>query len=272
MLKSSNMKIVEKNGVVFLRFKGAEKFDFINFAVSTRIGGVSEGEKLKSMNLGLSTGDRKENIVKNYEIFSEAAGFTVENFVVTKQTHSSDIRKVSECDRGKGVYKERDYDSADALICNLKHTPIAVHSADCVPVVLIDEENKAVGACHCGHRGTFLDLAVLTLERMEEEFNTKAENVTAFIGPAICRNCYEVSFDLYEKFIEKFGNIREISEESGKFYLDLCGINAHRLKDAGVRETVVSDICTCCNKEYMYSHRGQGAGRGIFAAAVEIIK
>lgn len=268
MLKSDNMHIIEKNGVVYLKFKALDDMDFVNMAISTRHGGVTKGEELGTLNLGTSTDDSLENIVKNYEIFSASAGFTAQNIVTTRQTHGSNILVATIDDAGKGVYRERDYESVDAIVTNEKNLPIAIHSADCIPVTIIDIKNKAVGSAHCGWKGTFNSLASLTYKKMKELFSTK--DAICLIGPGICRNCYEVSEDLYLKFLNKFGFEDAIFYKNGKFYLDLPLINKHILEKEGLENIVISDLCTCCNKEHLYSHRGLGPKRGIMATITEI--
>ena len=270
MLKSDNMHIIEKDGVVFLRFKALDNISFVNMAVSTRIGGVSTGDELGTLNLGTSTSDSMENIVKNYEIFSSVAGFTAENIVTTKQTHNTNILVATKNDAGKGVYKERDYESIDAIVTNEPNLPIAIHSADCIPVTIIDVKNKAIGSAHCGWRGTFDELASLTYKKMQELYNT--QDAICLIGPGICKECYEVSEDLYMQFLGKFGFEDAIVKKENKFYLDLPLINKHILEEQGLTDIIISDLCTSCNKEYLYSHRGLGPKRGIMATITEIKK
>jgi len=245
-------------------------FDFIRFAVSTRKGGVSEGDALGTLNLGSKTEDSRENVRENYRRFCTALGFDAKRVVLGNQTHSSNVRIVTEKDAGKGVFRERDYDDVDAIITNVPKLPLAIHTADCVPVTLIDVKNKAIGNAHCGWKGTFSCLAEITLKEMGNAFGTKAEDVTAVIGPCIHKCCYEVSEDLYQKFLERFGDSSLIFKENEKFFLDLPGINRKILKDFGVKSIYTSSLCTCCNKEIFYSHRGLGQKRGIFATFIEI--
>ena len=173
-------------------------------------------------------------------------------------------------DAGKGVFCERDYEDVDALITNTPNLPLAIHTADCVPVTLIDPKNKAIGNAHCGWRGTFSCLAEITLREMNKEFGTESEDVTAIIGPCIHKCCYEVSEDLYLKFLEKFADNSLIFKENDGFFLDLPNINRKIIVDAGVKNVLVSPLCTCCNKDIFYSHRGLGPERGIFATFIEI--
>ena len=253
-------------------------FDFLDsakgffLAVSTRHGGVSTHAECASLNLGTSTGDDWNNVVQNYRLLCQSAGLDISRLVLAKQTHSTNVRLVTEADAGKGVLKERDYTDTDGLITKEKNLPLVIHTADCVPVAFIDPVHKAIGNSHCGWRGTFGALAAKTLHAMEDSFGTRAEDVLIAIGPCICEECYEVSKELYDQFYEKFGYGDYITTKDGRYYLNLPMINRQILIDSGVKEEniTVSDICTWCNKEDMFSHRGLGVKRGIIGTFLQI--
>ena len=261
----------QKNNMPYYTFPQAEAIDFIDYAVSTRFGGVSEGEHLKWLNLGSKTKDTKQNVQKNYTLFCEALGMDAKKVVLGNQTHSLNIRKASFEDAGKGVFVERDYTDVDALITDEIGLPVAIHTADCVPVTLIDKKTHAIGNAHCGWRGTLGKLAEKTFLAMQENYGTKAEDTVAFIGPCIHKCCYEVSEDLYKEFLAEFSDEALCFTKDGKFYLDLPGLNEKVLKDSGVT-VYTADLCTCCNKDTFYSHRGLGPDRGIFATFIQRTK
>lgn len=267
------MTVHTENGVPYLTFNLPDTAKGFRLAVSTRHGGVSDIKECATMNLGTSTADKWENVVQNYRIFCSAAGFDIERLVLAKQTHSANVRLVTEADAGKGVLRERDYTDVDGLITCTPQLPLVIHTADCVPVALMDTAGKAIGSSHCGWRGTLNMLAAKTLEEMTAHFGTKPENVTAAIGPCICVSCYEVSKELYNDFFDKFGYRDYIITANGRYYLNLPYINRQILIDAGVpaENIIVSDICTCCNTEDMFSHRGQGPGRGIIGTFLQIL-
>ena len=261
-----------KNGVPYLTFDFADNLKDFSLAVSTRHGGVSQIPECASLNLGTSTADSKENIVENYRIFCNAADFDINSLVLAKQTHSANIRLVTKEDMGKGVLKDRDYTDIDGLITNIPGITLVIHTADCVPVAIMDKKNKAIGNSHCGWRGTYSSLASKTLEAMKENFGTSPEDVYAAIGPCICADCYEVSKELYEDFKAKFSYEDYIIKKGERYYLNLPYINKKILEDAGVPSDniCVSDICTCCNREDMFSHRGLGPNRGILGTFLKI--
>lgn len=273
LLKTDIMNVYEKGEIVYLDFKLSSKLNFVKQAVSTRKGGVSTLHGLESLNLGSHTADSIENVRENYKRFCASVGFDAERVVLGKQTHSDNVRYVTEKDCGKGVFKERDYIDVDALITDKKNIPLVIHTADCVPVCFIDTEKKVIGAAHCGWRGTYARLSEKCIDEMKKKFGTNPEDMVCTIGPCICKNCYEVSKDLYDKFIDKFSKSDIAEIKNGKYYLDLSLINRQILVESGVKPENISiaDICTCCNTEWFFSHRGQGPERGIFATFLELI-
>lgn len=257
-----------------MRYKIFEQFDFINHAVSTRHGGVSEIPELASLNLGFKTADTKENVIENYRRFCKAAGFDVNTLVFAKQTHSDNVRFANYEDLGKGIFKERTYTDVDAHITNLPGVSLVIHTADCVPIAFVDPVNRAIGNAHCGWRGTFKELASKTLNQMVKRFNTDPKNVTAAIGPCICSSCYEVSEKLFDDFKNKFDFENGFIIKDSKYFLDLSEINKQILINAGVKpeNIALGDLCTCCNKNDLFSHRGLGVGRGLLSSVITIKK
>ncbi len=272
-INSRTMRSYTENDIQVLKFKALDEFYHINHAVSTRSGGVSSEKGLSSLNLGTHTNDTIENVRENYKRFCAAAGFNAERIVLGNQTHSANIRYATEADMGKGVFLERDYTDVDALVTDCRNLPLVIHTADCVPISFIDIKGRAIGNAHCGWRGTFSRLATLTAKELFSRFGVAPDDLFCTIGPCICKNCYEVSKALYDDFINEFGNSQCFINKNGKFYIDLAGLNKELLIEYGVREDniVVSDICTCENSHLLYSHRAQGAERGIFASFLELL-
>ncbi len=273
MFKSDVLNIHKCCDVVYLSFKIFDNVDFVKTAVSTRYGGVSNEGAYASMNLGTSTDDDWSNVVQNYKIFCDAAGFDINRLVLAKQTHTANVLKADTAHAGCGVLKERFYDNVDALITNECNLPLVIHTADCVPVVFADTKNKAIGNAHCGWRGTYASLCVKTLKQMQINYATNPKDVLVSIGPCICVDCYEVSKQLYDDFMAQFGYHKYILQRGGKYYLNLAMINRQMLIEAGVPEQniAVADICTCCECEHLYSHRGLGPTRGIFSNIISIV-
>lgn len=269
--RENRLEIRENKGVPFLVFPDLEQDGLVMNAFSTRLGGVSTGD-CASMNVSFSRGDREEDVRENYRRFGGAAGFSCENLVCTHQTHTTNVRLVTEADRGKGFTRPQDYEQVDGLITNVPGLVLAAFYADCVPLYFVDPVNRAIGLSHSGWRGTAGKIGAKTLQAMKEAYGTRPEQVYAAIGPSICQDCYEVSRDVAEIFWDMLPEAEQkkaVQEKAdGKYQLDLWAVNAWILKEAGVREEhlTVTDICTCCNPGLLFSHRASGGRRGNLGA------
>ena len=272
---SGNTNIINNKGVTFLKYAPFNNIDFIIHASSTRIGGVSKGE-LGSMNFGAPLRDSAENIRKNYELFCDAAGIDIRSLVISSQFHNANIKVCAKEDRGAGVLYPLPYSDIDALVTNEAGVTLCVFSADCVPVLFADIENRAIGACHCGWKGTYKELAKLTFLKMKELYGTNEENIRVVIAPGIKKCCYEVSGELYKDFEEKFGRIAKndaLEIRDSRFFLDLPLFNKYILTDLNIPEEniFVSDLCPCCESELLHSHRATAGKRGIMGHFIGIV-
>ena len=259
------------NNVPYLSFKALEETGLVKHGFSTKVGGVSTGD-FSTMNLSISKPDKPENVKENFRRMSEAIGISVDSLCLAYQIHSTNVRLVKSEDRGLGIIKERPYNDVDGLITNEKDISLVTFYADCIPLFFLDTKNKAIGLSHSGWRGTVNKMAKSTLDKMSKEFGTQAKDIIACIGPGICKTCYEVSEDVYKEFKNKFfeGNLEDIFTLNTKehYQLDLLEANKLILLDAGVKKENIhiSDICTHCNSEYLFSHRAHGDKRGNLAA------
>lgn len=260
--------------VAYIQFSALSKLPYIQHGFSTRLGGVSKGH-LSGMNLGFGRDDNKENVIKNHEIIAEAMGFEAKNIVCSDQTHTTNVRVVTKEDCGKGIYLPKDYHDIDGLITNERDVVLVTYFADCVPLYLVDTKNKAIGLSHSGWRGTVSKMGEVTLLKMHEVYGTNPEDVIACIGPSICQDCYEISKDVAEEFKKAFPNhVHQILKEKSddKYHLNLWKCNQIVLKEAGIlTENIhMTDLCTCCNKEVLFSHRGHHGKRGNLAAFLSL--
>ena len=235
---------------------------------TTRFGGVSEGY-LSSLNLGIHRGDKPENVRKNYEILGEALGFSVNDLVFTRQTHTNIVRVVDSSNAGEGLDREVEPE-CDALVTNTPGLVLAAFTADCTPILLHDPVTGAVGAVHAGWRGTVGDIAGNAVRAMAEQFGSRPENIRAAIGPNIARCCFETHADVPDAVRAVLGEEAEafIVPAGEKFRVDLKGVNAALLGRAGVRHIEISDACTACEPERFWSHRRVGNDRGSLAAII----
>lgn len=193
--------------------------------------------------------------------------FNLKNLSKNKQIHSNIVNKIDKNNVGTII-------DGDAIITNEKNIPLVILTADCVPVILVDTVNKAVGLAHAGWRGTYGKICEETIKKMQQNYNTNPEDVVAIIGPSIGSCCYEVSYDLIDKFKKLLPNVSEKIYEirDEKYYLDLWKINTEIMKEFGVLESniVNMNICTSCNCEEFYSYRKHNKTQKRIGTFIEI--
>lgn len=274
---SAQIKENKRGAVEYLTFPILEQTGLIRHLFSTREGGVSEGI-YRSMNLSYTRGDEKEAVDENYRRIADVLGCSVEDFVCSDQTHTTNLRVVTREDRGKGVLYPKDYRDVDGLLTQEPGIVLATFYADCVPLYFVDTKRKAVALAHSGWRGTVARMGQCVVDRMGECFGTRPEDLVAAIGPSICQSCYEVSEDVADAFAEKFcgeGQRDRIlqAKGQGKYLLDLWAANELVLKEAGIpeKQIQVTDVCTCHNSEYLFSHRASQGRRGNLGAFLGLL-
>ena len=270
------MNIKENKGVTYLTYPALEELSGFVHAFSTRLGGVSEGI-YSSMNLSFTRGDDENSVMENYRRLAEAVGFSVENIVTSDQTHTANVRVITEADRGNGITKPRPYTDVDGMITNVPGLVLATFYADCVPLYFIDPVRKAIGLSHSGWRGTAAHIGAVTVRRMQEEYGSLPEDIYGAIGPSICQECYEVSENVILEFQKTFPeqSWRDLfyRKENGKYQLNLWEANRQIMLEAGLIEEHISlpGLCTCCNPEFLFSHRASRGKRGNLGAFLGII-
>lgn len=270
-----DMKVNTEQGVTWLSYPALDEIDWLINAFSTRLGGVSEGV-CASMNLSFSRGDKEEAVRENYRRISSVLGFTPEQIVTSDQTHTVNLRVVGKEACGSGVTRERDFREVDGMMTNVPGVVLATFYADCVPLYFVDPVHKAIALSHSGWRGTVGRMGQVTIRRMTEEYGTDPKDLITAIGPSICQDCYEVSEDVIEAFSAEFPE--EIHDKlfyptiPGKYQLNLWESNRQIMLAAGVKEENIHmpGICTCCNPEFLFSHRASKGKRGNLAAFLSI--
>jgi len=272
--------------MTYFTFENIEKTGIVDHFFSTRKGGVSKGY-LATLNFSCPQGDSRENVEENFRRAAAHMGMAASDIVCSQQTHTTNVRKVTAADKGKGVVCERDYTDIDGLITNERGIILATFYADCVPLFIVDPVNKAIGLSHSGWRGTVGRMGKVTLDRMAAEYGTKPACVQVAIAPSICQNCYEVSEDVADAFANTFIQENKMAEEylvryahsvtqeaidkclfykkeNGKYQLNLWYANYRVFRDAGVPDEniEITDVCTCCNPDLLFSHRASKGRRG----------
>lgn len=265
---------IEDKSVPLLYFPILENTGIVEHCFTTRAGGVSEGI-FDSLNLSFSRGDDESAVMENYDRLAAALDTRKEQFVCTDQTHTTNVIRVGKEDCGYGVTRQKPYTDVDGLVTDEPGVVLSTFFADCVPLYFVDTVNRAIGLSHSGWRGTVGRMGQRTLEKMATEFGTNPKDIVAAVGPSICQDCYEVSEDVAEEFIKEFsGHADEIliNKGNGKYQLDLWKTNEIVLIEAGVKKEniAVTNICTCCNPDELFSHRASKGKRGNLGAFMYI--
>ena len=199
----THLNEITKHGVTWLSFPALEETGLVSHAFSTRMGGVSKGP-FATMNLSFTRGDDPEDVKENYRRMANALEVDLNRMVLTFQTHTTNVRVVTDEDFGKGVMRDRDYRDIDGLITNIPGVTLVTFFADCVPLYFVDTKKHVIGLSHSGWRGTVHRMGAETIRRMTEVFGTDPTDVVACIGPSICQDCYEVGPEVIEQFRNSF--------------------------------------------------------------------
>ena len=235
--------------------------------------GVSEGI-YSTMNLSFHRGDDMDAVMENHRRLAQAVGYDHRRLVFSDQVHETVIRKVTEEDAGKGITRESDITETDGLMTNVKDLPLITFYADCVPVFFYDPVKEVVAMNHSGWRGTVKNISRHMVEALNKEYGCEASDLICAVGPSICQNCYEVSEDVAEAFKDAYlpEQYMKMTKNigNGKYLLDLHRANYYNLTGAGIlpEHINVTDICTCCNPDFLFSHRASHGKRGNLGAVI----
>ena len=274
VFKSEIMNLNIKEAVGYLTFKKLEEYSFLKHAFSTRLGGVSEGY-FRYMNLIYKDEDKKENVQENRKIFCKAAGIDINTLVKPGLTHSKNVGVAKAENIGSGINDvPPDFKETDGLITNEPRVTLVTSHADCTSIFVLDPNKKAIGLAHAGWRGTVNGIAKEVISKMANEFKCLPSDLICAIGPSICANCYVVKEDVVKEFQKvNFLDINKvILKLNGEFHIDLYEANKQVLLESGVKEEniVISDICTMCNSDLLFSHRATKGKRGGMLAMMSL--
>ncbi|MCL2661276.1 MAG: peptidoglycan editing factor PgeF [Acidobacteriaceae bacterium] len=265
-------------------------FAWLRHGFSTRSGGESVVYGGKTLNLGWTKEDDPKDVAENRKRFvdavagSSAAGLRL---VTIRQVHSGavlavraeDARSALETTEGRAVLE------GDGLITNVPNLLLAVGTADCVPVLVVDPVRQAVGAFHAGWRGTVASIAEHGIRAMQREYGSQPADLMAAIGPAVGACCYVVDEDVRAVFGAAFSYAEELFQEIADspdnkklYYLDLWQANRRQLQDAGLLPERIATVggCTACSHDsagerVYFSHRAERGATGRMLSAVGVM-
>lgn len=198
-MKTEYVPLPDGGSFPVLCFADWQNLKGVRHCFSTRAGGVSEGW-LASLNFRRELYDPDENILENFTRIGRFFGVKPERIVCAQQTHTANVRIITEGDAGKGVTRPRDYTDVDGIITNVPGLVLYTSHADCVPLYFYDPVKKVIALSHSGWKGTVSRIGAVTIRKMHEHYGCDPKDIYAAVGPSICSDCYEVSEDVADEF------------------------------------------------------------------------
>lgn len=268
--------------VELVQVEGWKQYPWLRHGFATRRGGVSAvyGNSA-DLNLGWTKEGDPARVAENRRRFLEAAcGIGTDAEMVTvRQVHSATVRVLRGDEPPLATPEGKAVLEGDGLMTAVPGLMLAVGTADCVPVLLVDTRLRAVAALHAGWRGTATAIAEVGVAKMREEYGSRAEDLVAAVGPSIGACCYAVGGEVREKFRERFGYAEELFEvRTSQLYVNLWEANRRQLLDSGLTDaqiTVVGECTACARDEHglrYFSHRAQRGVAGRMLSLVGVVE
>lgn len=231
----------------------------VTHGFGTRGGGVSLGP-YASLNVGLAVGDNPEHVRENLKLYAAQAGVASGQLVTVTQVHGKHVLEAPEA-----VSLDHVPDAAgqaDAIWTRRAGQAVAVKTADCVPVLIVDPVGQRVAAVHAGWRGVMSAVITCTLEALVK-VGSRPDDLWVAVGPCIQICCYEISAELAAQFSATFGDA-VISNVGNKAHLDLPAALLKTLGGIGVPKDQIDVLphCTSCDRQRFFSHRRDGPTTG----------
>lgn len=256
MLKVNGMNLLDrthlktKDGIPYIENPEMKKLGWVLHGFLTRQGGRSR-PPYHSLNVSFSNGDEQGVVSSNRDRIVRAFGFNPNRLVLLKQRQFDAILILRD-----PMALTRTPLEYDALITDLPNQFLGIRTADCIPILIVDQKKKVVAAIHAGRQGSALQITKKTLRKMKEEWRCSAEDLLITLGPSIGPCCYEIDEKAFLREWEPFSSVRG----AGKWMLDLAKINVAQLKEEGIEEDQIYrvDLCTCCHRDLFFSYRGEG--------------
>ena len=284
-----------------LRSNKLAKLDWLTHGFSTRTGGTSRPYGGNTLNLGFTKQDSRAAVERNRRLFLAALGARTLDarttsgrgnwkLVTLRQIHSDLIHRIDKT--------PAEPLAGDGLLTDTPGLILAVKTADCLPVILVDKKRRAVGVFHAGWRGTVQRIVEKGVGEMRKHFKSDPRDLLAAMGPCVQKCCYEVGEEVRSKFETQFAYASNLfhelkesdpvrekypllfltarapghSELPVKLFLDLVEANRRQLLDAGVPAKNIEAVgpCTACHTDLLFSHRAEKGVTGRMMSAVGI--
>jgi YfiH family protein len=258
---------------------GWRHYPWLRSGFSSRWGGVTSvyGEP-GQLNLGWTAEDGPEAVAENRRrLLQSAGGDALWELVTMRQVHGLAINTVRR-DRGPLSTPEgKAVLEGDGLVTSEPGLMLATQTADCVPLLIVDTKQRAVGAFHAGWRGTVARMAEVAVARMASEFGSKPQDLAAAIGPAIRQCCFAVGDEVRESFANEFSYADKLFKQEQQVHIDLHEASRRQLIDAGVPDITVVAACSSCYRDSngrrgYFSHRAEKGITGRMMGVIGVLE
>lgn len=250
----------KSGGILYYQFETL-KTPGLFHGIFSRKGGVSPSP-WKSLNLGGTVGDDPANVRENMSRLLNVSEFTYDQLVQVRQIHSS---RVIRADAAMDASEE-----GDAITTDSPGLVLLMRFADCVPILFLDPENRAIAIAHAGWKGTLKGVVSEVVRSMKTNFGTSPSQIRVGIGPSIGPERYQVGRDVIDAtkrtFPEEYQQV--LREDPDGVKLDLWKANEIHLRKMGVEQIEIAGICTGADPAHWYSHRAEKGKTGRFAAVI----
>ena len=281
----------ENHGIPYYSCLAFEKFPWLRHGFSTRRGGAGG----LPLNLNPAAGEDPRRVNENRLRLLYALGIENAALVCLNQAHSDRVcvvesaagfhetplsfRLFPSSEGGVGGKQKPGTENheGDALITNTENAALAIKTADCFPVLIVDPVHRAVGAVHSGWRGTLSRVLPGAIEEMRRRFQSDPARLLFALGPAIRECCFETGEDVARLFTEAYpekSTARPHPAAPGKYLVNLASVLKTQLTQSGVPPENQYDtgMCTCCNTREFFSWRAEGAAAGRMMAVIAVIR
>ena len=236
-----------KTGLFYLEIPKLAEIGWVHHGFLTRKGGLSL-PPYDSLNVGENSGDRKEDVSRNRDRIATVYGFSRKRLILLTQMQKDGILILKEPIEIMPSLLEY-----DAMMTNTPNIFLGIQTADCIPILVVDQKRKVIAAIHAGRQGTALRITKKVLKKMREEFGSSPEDWIVALGPSIGQCCYEIDDKVFQPEWEPFATFLG----GGKMRISLPQINIAQMKEEGMKEEQIFwiDLCTCCHTDLFFSYR-----------------
>ena len=229
--------------------KKLKKFENIRHCFFSRKNGFSKGY-YESLNCGLGSNDKKENILKNLELVSKKIGCKKELLITLNQTHSNHVIHFNNKTSVKNKL------NGDSIVSGVRNIGISILTADCASILFYDPNKKIIGCAHVGWKGALNGIIKNTVRKFND-LNSNNNDLIAVVGPCIKKDNYEVKIDFFERFTYQDKNNEIFFEKVNgeKYKFDLRSFINKELSNLNIKNIDNIEMDTFSEREFFYSYR-----------------